>query len=91
MLRFIYRWRYRRAQKVGAYKIPSPQREAEGRIVSLGSYLSQTSVRGRTFDRFDLPRKRRRWLGVIVAVLLAVLLGWIIVESIAALELFRND
>ncbi len=95
MLRFIYRWRYRRAQKVGAYKIPSPRLEAEGRIVSLGSYLSQTSVRGRTFDRFDLPRRRRRWLGAILAVLLAVLLavvlGWIFVESIAALELFRND
>jgi hypothetical protein len=58
--------------------------------VTLGSYLSQTSVRGRTFDRFDLPRKRRRWLGGLLAVLLAVLLGWIILESIAALALFRN-
>lgn len=90
MLRFLYRWRYRRAQKVGAYKIPSPHREADSRSVSLGSYLSQTSVRGRTFNRFDLPRKRRRWLGMVVAVLLAVLLVWIIFESIAALELFRN-
>lgn len=90
MLRFLYRWRYRRAQKAGAYKIPSPHREAGSRPVSLGSYLSQTSVRGRTFDRFDLPRKRRRWLGVVVAALLALLLGWVILESISALELFRN-
>lgn len=90
MLHFLYRWRYRRAQKVGAYKLPPPHRETGTRPVSLGSYLSQASVRGRTFDRFDLPRKRRRWLGVLGAVLLAVLLGWIILESIAALELFRN-
>ncbi|NBB80814.1 MAG: hypothetical protein GVY36_15420 [Verrucomicrobia bacterium] len=90
MLRFLYRWRYQRAQKVDAYKLPSIHRETGSRPVSLGSYLSQTSVRGRNFDRFDLPRKRRRWLGVAAAVLLALLLGWIILESIAALELFRN-
>ena len=90
MLRFFYRWRYRRAQKVGAYKIPSSHKEAGRQPISLGSYLSQTSVRGRTFDRFDLPRKRRRWLGMVVIVLLAALLGWIVMESIAALELFRN-
>jgi hypothetical protein len=90
MLRFLYNWRYRRAQKAGAYKLPSSHREFGSRRLSLGSYLSQTSVRGRTFDRFDLPRKRRRWLGVVTAVLLALLLGWVTLESISALELFRN-
>ncbi|TVP78277.1 MAG: hypothetical protein EA353_08725 [Puniceicoccaceae bacterium] len=90
MLRFFYRWRYQRAQRVGAYKLPSRYRSGSGGPVSLASYLSQTSVRGRTFSRFDLPHNRRRWLALVVVTLAVVLLGWIILESIAALKLFRD-
>lgn len=90
MLRYIYRWRYRRAQKAGSYKVPSDRDRYKNGRVNLGSYMSQTSVRGRTFDRFDLPRKRRKGLGILIAVLLAILLGWVVIESIAALELFKN-
>ena len=90
MLRYIYRWRYRRAQKAGSYKVPSDRDGYSNGRVNLGSYMSQPSVRGRTFDRFDLPRKRRKGLAIVITILLALLLGWIVIESIAALELFRN-
>ncbi|MGZ0656807.1 hypothetical protein ACWPKO_05850 [Coraliomargarita sp. W4R53] len=90
MLRYIYRWRYRRAQKAGSYKVPSDRDGYSNGRVNLGSYMSQPSVRGRTFDRFDLPRKRRKGLAIFITILLALLLGWIVIESIAALELFRN-
>lgn len=90
MLQFIYRWRYQRAQKSGSFKVPSDRDGHTNGRVSLGSYMSQASVRGRTFDRFDLPRKRRRGLTFIVTILAAVLWGWIIVESVAALELLKN-
>lgn len=91
MLRFLYRWRYRRAQKAQSYKVPSDRDGYNNGRVSLGSYMSQASVRGRTFDRFDLPRKRSKGLAMILlAIALALLVGWIVLESIAALELFRN-
>lgn len=90
MLRLIYHWCRRRAQKTNSFKLPPDRKgHASGRV-NLGSYLSQTSVRGRTFDRFDLPRKRRKSLAIVLTILLALLLGWIVIESIAALELFRN-
>ncbi len=90
MLRFIYRWRYRRAQNAGAFKLPPKHRGGGNGSVNLGSYLSQSSVRGRAFDRFDLPRKRRKGLSIVITISLALLLGWIVLESIAALEIFRN-
>ena len=90
MLRFLYRWRYRRAQNAGSFQVPSDRDGYSNGRVNLGSYLSQSSVRGRTFDRFDLPRKRRKGLAIVITVLLAILVGWIVLESIAALELFRN-
>ncbi len=90
MLRFIYRWRYRRAQKAGSYKVPSDRNGYSNGRVNLGSYMSQPSVRGRTFDRFDLPRKRRKGLTIVLAILLAILFGWIIIESIAAFTILKN-
>lgn len=90
MLRFIYRWRYRRAQKAGSYKVPSDRNGYSNGRVNLGSYMSQPSVRGRTFDRFDLPRKRRKGLTIVLAILLACLFGWIVIESIAAFTILKN-
>jgi hypothetical protein len=90
MFRFLYRWRYRRAQNAGAYKLPPKHRGGGSGRIDLASYLSQSSVRGRSFDRFDLPRKRRKGLAIIIVLLLAILLAWIVLESIAALELFRG-
>ncbi len=90
MLRLIYRWRYRRAQNAGSYTVPSDRKGYSNGRVNLGSYMSQASVRGRSFDRFDLPRKQRKGLAIVITVLLAMLVGWIVLESIAALELFRN-
>jgi hypothetical protein len=90
MLRYIYRWRYRRAQKAGSYKVPSDRNGYSNGRVNLGSYMSQPSVRGRTFDRFDLPRKRRKGLTILLAIFLALLLGWIVIESIAAFTILKN-
>lgn len=90
MLRFIYQWRYRRAQKAGAFKLPPKHKGGGSGRVDLGSYLSQSSVRGRSFSRFELPRKRSKGLAVFVTIFLALLIGWIVLESLAALELFRR-
>ena len=90
MLRYLYRWRYRRTQNAHSFQVPSDRDGYRNGRVNLGSYLSQSSVRGRSFDRFDLPRKRRKSVAVIIAILLALLVGWIVLESIAALELFRR-
>lgn len=90
MLRLIYRWRYRRAQNAGAFKLPPKNRDGRGSRINLGSYLSQSSVRGRNFNRFDLPRKRRKGFAIILVIGLALLVGWMVFESLAALELFQN-
>jgi len=90
MLRFFYRWRYRRAQKIGSFKLPSKHKDGGRGSVDLGSYLSQSSVRGRNFDRFDLPNKGRKGLFVLIVILLLLTAGWIILESVSALELFRD-
>jgi len=90
MLRLIYRWRYRRAQNADAFKLPPKHKGGGNGRVDLGSYLSQSSVRGRSFDRFDLPKKRTRGIAALVMIGIALLIGWILLESIAALELFRN-
>jgi hypothetical protein len=92
MLHYLYRWRYRRAQKAGSFKVPSDRNGYTNGRVNLGSYMSQDSVRGRTFNRFDLPNKRRKSLAIVIIItaLLALLVGWIVIESIAALELFKN-
>ena len=90
MLRFLYRWRYRRAQNAESFQVPSDSRGRGNGQVHLGSYLSQESVRGRSFDRFDLPRRSRRWLLVMLAILIFSVTIWIVIESVAALELFRN-
>lgn len=90
MLRFLYRWRYRRAQNAGAFKLPPSHKGGGHGRVDLGSYLSQSSVRGRSFNRFDLPRKRRRGLSLFIAIILALFVGWVVFESIQALELFQD-
>ncbi len=90
MLRILYRWRYRRAQKAESFRVPSDRGGYNNGRVSLGSYMSQASVRGRTFDRFDLPRKRRKGLAFLITIIAAIVLGWVTLESIAALDLLSN-
>lgn len=90
MIRFLYRWRYWRAQKAESFKVPSDRDGYSNGSVNLGSYISQTSVRGRTFGRFDLPRKRRRGLAFLIAIIAALILGWLVIESVAAIALLKN-
>ena len=85
MLKYYFRWRYERAQRAAALRLPS-ERGGEGQFHgNFGSYLSQHSVRGRA-----LPRRRRigeysvylKW-ALALAVLLAI--GWMVSESIIAI------
>lgn len=87
MLKFYYNWRYKRSQRMGSFDLP--ERESHKQI-SLKSYLSQDSVRGRHFDRFDLPRKRRRWLNMLFRLTLLGALVWLAYESIQAIAILRN-
>jgi len=90
MLRFFYRWRHRRSERAGAFQLPSPHSPSEVRYANFGNYLSQSSVRGRTLARFDLPRRRRQGIRLLVVAGALALLAWLIVESIAALAIFSG-
>jgi hypothetical protein len=87
MLKFYYNWRYKRAQRISSFELPN---RSTSKRISLSSYLSQDTVRGRDFDRFDLPRKGKRWLKFVVLVTLAGLFIWLIYESIQAFAILRN-
>lgn len=92
MLRFYYRWRYQQRQKRDSLALPkNTSRNPQGLFQNnLGSYLSQSSVRGRIDSRFDLPRRRRAWFRLCLGLVIACALLWLIVESASALFLFRN-
>ncbi|MEN8661085.1 MAG: hypothetical protein ACN4GF_06895 [Lentimonas sp.] len=90
MLKHYYKWRYNRAQKAKSFRLPPGAVNDGNSRVTLGSYLSQTSVRGRTFDRFDLPNKRRRSLQLLLAMLLIGAFCWLVYESINALAMLSR-
>jgi hypothetical protein len=90
MLHLYYKWRYRRKQATDAFKLPSHSLGGHSFRINFSSYLAQSSVKGRNFDRFDLPQKRRRWLRTLLIVTLLLALGWLVYESIAALAIFRD-
>ncbi|HAV12941.1 MAG TPA: hypothetical protein DCX06_05535 [Opitutae bacterium] len=90
MLKYYYKWRYNRAQRDKSFKLPSSGGKDGNSRVSLGSYLSQTSVRGRTFDRFDLPNKRRRGLQLLCAVALIAGFCWLVYESLNAIAMLSR-
>jgi hypothetical protein len=90
MLKLYYKWRYNRAQRAGSFKLPAGSRDSTSGRVTLGSYLSQTSVRGRTFERFDLPNKRRRGLQLLIAIGLLAGLCWLVYESINAIAMLSR-
>ena len=87
MLKHYYKGRYNRAQRAKSFRLPTGATHEGNSRVTLGSYLSQTSVRGRTFDRFDLPNKRRRGLQLVLAMLLIGGFCWLVYESINALAM----
>lgn len=90
MLKYYYKWRYNRVQKAKSFKLPSGVSHEGKKHVTLGSYLSQTSVRGRTFERFDLPNRRRRRLQLLLAMLLVGGFCWLVYESINALAMMSQ-
>ena len=90
MLHLYYKWRYRRKQGSGAFKLPNHNHGGHSFRVNFNSYLAQPSVKGRHFDRFDLPHKRRRWFRMLLILLVLLALGWLVYESIAALAIFRD-
>lgn len=90
MLKLYYKWRYNRSQRAGSFKLPQSNVGRPGKRVNLGSYLNQDSVRGRAFERFDLPRTGKRSLKALLLLSSIALLGWLIYESIQALAIFTN-
>lgn len=90
-MRHFYRWRYRRAQSAGAFKLPKySDNRPKGSPVDLGSYLSQESVRGRHFPRFDLSAARKFWLRIILIALAVAIVIWLINESVTALLILKD-
>ena len=90
MFKLYYKWRYLRSQRASAFKLPRQSRTEKFVRIDLSSYLSQASVRGRDFSRFDLPRTSRRSLGLLLIILALLALGWLVYESIEALSIFRD-
>ena len=90
MHRIFYQWRYRRAQKAVAFKLPRERKSGKIAHADLGSYLSQSSGRSRNFKRFASPRKQYGALWACLAIFLILLFGWLVPESIAAIELFQR-
>lgn len=85
MLKFYFRWRYERAQRAAALRLPS-ERSGEGRFHgNFGSYLSQHSVRGRVLPRRRSIREYRIFFKWAFALALLLALGWMVSESIIAI------
>jgi len=90
MYHIFHQWRYRHAQKAEAFKLPADRKSGKISHADLGSYLSQSSGRSRRFKRFASPRKQRGALWTCLAIFLILLFGWVVPESIAAIELFQR-
>ncbi|MEC7274594.1 MAG: hypothetical protein VXU48_05050 [Verrucomicrobiota bacterium] len=90
MHRIFHQWRYRRAQKAGAFKLPEDRKSGKIVHVDLGSYLSQSSGRSRSFKRYASPRKQHGAIWTCLVIFLILLFGWVVPESIAAIELFQR-
>jgi hypothetical protein len=85
MLHLYYKWRYERNARSGAFELPKTRTKGQKETPNLGSYLSQLPGQRRGFKSFDLPRKRRKFMRILAAVLGIALLAWITYESIIAL------
>ncbi len=90
MHRIFYQWRYRRAQKSEAFKLPIERKNGKIARADLGSYLSQSSGRSRSFKRFASPRKQSTALWTCLVIFIVLLFDWVVPESIAAIELFQR-
>ncbi|MFT4902037.1 MAG: hypothetical protein ACI81V_001320 [Lentimonas sp.] len=89
MLKLYYKWRYKRSQQADSFKLPKNLMQHSSKRINLVSYLKQDSVRGRAFNRFDLPRKRKHNLKVLLCLSSIALLTWLIYESFKALVFFK--
>jgi hypothetical protein len=90
MINLYYKWRYKRAQRAGSFKLPRNNRSRRLPRINLGSYLNQSSVRGRTFNRFDLPIKRKRGLQLLALLATLMILSWLVYESMNALAMLSD-
>lgn len=90
MLHLFFKWRYERKSRAGAFKLPKLSQDNNLDNANLGSYLSQSSVRGRSFKPFDQPRKRRKWVQIITTMVAVAVIVWVAYESIVALALMGN-
>ena len=89
MLHLYYKWRYRRAQRAAAFKLPS---QAAGKSAqrNFGSYLSQHAVRGNPASPTDQLRVRRRWVRRLVILIMLIITAWVIYESWQAVASWKD-
>ncbi|MFP4165772.1 MAG: hypothetical protein ACLFUF_01240 [Opitutales bacterium] len=92
MLKFYYQWRFRRAQRAGAYRLPTRRRGSRHFLrENFGNYLSQRMTpKCPSLGRYDLSRKRRRLIRTALLLLLLLAVGWLVYESIQAFTIIRN-
>lgn len=90
MLKFYFRWRYERAQRAAALRLPS-ERGAEGQFHgNFGSYLSQHSVRGRAQPRRRRLREYAIYFKWALALAIFLVIAWMVSESLIAIGTLNN-
>ncbi|MGB0409325.1 MAG: hypothetical protein ACPG3X_06460 [Opitutales bacterium] len=90
MLHLFFKWRHSRKSRAGAFRLPKQSQASPPESANLGSYLSQSSVKDRSFKPFDLARKRKKWMQLLASLLTATLIVWVAYESMVALALMAK-
>lgn len=96
MLNLYFKWRYERRARAGAFKLPKQSSQSRESSESptenthFGSYLAQTAARGRSFRRYDLPRRGRKLIQFVAMLAIICFVAWVTYESINAIALLGN-
>lgn len=90
MLQLYYRWRYRRAQRAAALKLPTEQSHDSSSRNHFGSYLSQQTVRGKIGSPIDQFKYRKRWFLRILVICALLAIGWVVYESLQAIQAWED-
>ncbi|MGE9290859.1 MAG: hypothetical protein ACQKBT_07705 [Puniceicoccales bacterium] len=86
--RKYYRWRYFRRQRAQSYRPFIGAGKGFG--ISFGRHLARSTREGKEFSGFRdrVSRRKRRFIKILIGVLLLSFFAWIIYESAYGLSLF---